>query len=75
MTDQDFLGGLRGLHQDLIALEESQLRNVEKLWVELEAKVDEFRQLLDKTSKNEKSRTTLLSGRIQLESSWAKNTL
>ena len=75
MTDQDSLGGLRGLHQDLIALEESQLRNVEKLWVELEAKVDEFRQLLNKTSKNEKSRTTLLSGRNQLEFSWAKNTL
>lgn len=65
MTDQDILGGLRGLHQDLIALEESQLLNVEKLCVELEAKVEEFRHLLDKPSKNETSRTSLLSGMIR----------
>lgn len=66
MTDQDHLGGLRGLHQDLVALEESQLRNVGKLCLELEAKVEEFRQLLDKPSKSETSRASLLSGMVRL---------
>lgn len=62
MTSQNSLEGLRGLHQDLVALEESQLRNIERLWAELEARVDEFRKLLDKPPKNDSSRKTLLSG-------------
>ena len=62
MTGSNSLEGLRGLHQDLIALEESQLRNIERLWAELETRVDEFRKLLDKTPKNDISRKTLLSG-------------
>ena len=67
MTDQGGLEGLRGLHQDLIALSESQLRNVDRLWAELDARVDEFRRLLDKPQKNEASRKTLLSGTGYLE--------
>lgn len=66
MTALNSLEGLRGLHQDLIALDESQLRNIERLWAELEARVDEFRKLLDKAPKNDTSRKTLLSGRTSL---------
>ena len=62
MGDENGLDGLQGLHQDLIALSESQLRSVDRLWAKLDARVDEFRQLLDKPQKNEKSRNTLQSG-------------
>ena len=62
MTDQDSLESLRGLHQDLNALDQNRLRNVDKLWVDLDARVVEFRKLLDKSPKNEKSRRTLQTG-------------
>lgn len=62
MTDRNSLDGLRGLYQDLIGLEESQLRNIERLWAELEARMVEFRNLLDKNPKKESSRKTLNSG-------------
>ena len=62
MTDQQGLEGLRGLQQDLLALDESRLRNVDRLWGELEARIYEFQQLLEKPPKNENSRKQLLSG-------------
>lgn len=62
MADGGSLEGLQDLHQDLIALSESQLRNVERLWAELDARVDEFRKLLDKPQKNDASRRLLQSG-------------
>lgn len=62
MSDHNDVEGLRGLHQDLVALDESQLRNVDRLLTELEARVDDFKKLLDKSPKNEKSRNSLLSG-------------
>lgn len=62
MSDRNDVEGLRGLHQDLVALDESRLRNVDRLLTELEARVDDFKKLLDKSPKNEKSRKTLLSG-------------
>ncbi|KAL9099004.1 MAG: hypothetical protein Q9163_005433 [Psora crenata] len=65
MADNDDIEGLRGLHEDLIALSKSQLRNVDRLWTELDARVDEFRRLLDKPKKNEASRKTLFSGTIE----------
>ena len=64
MEDSGGLAGLRGLHQDLLALETSQLANVERLWADLEARVTEFRTLLDKQAKNEKSRKALALGII-----------
>lgn len=67
LVDEGSLEGLRGLHQDLIALSNSQLRNVERLWAELDARVDEFRRLLDKPRKNEASRKTLQSGEFCLK--------
>lgn len=66
MAESEAIEGLRGLQQDLIALEESRLRNVERLWVDLEARVEEFRNLLDKPSKNESSRKKILSGMSSL---------
>ena len=66
MEDPGGLVGLRGLHQDLLALEASRLRNVEQLWADLEARVSEFRQLLDKPAKNDKSRKALSSGKESL---------
>lgn len=63
MEDPGGLVGLQGLHQDLLALESSRLRNVERLWADLEARVNEFKQLLDKPAKNETSRKALSSGK------------
>lgn len=63
MEDPGDLTGLRDLHQDLLALEASRLRNVERLWADLEARVNEFRQVLDKPAKNETSRKALSSGK------------
>lgn len=62
MTDPHSLEGLRGLHQDLLALSEARFTNVERLWIELESRIEEFRELLDKPPKNEKSRQTVLAG-------------
>lgn len=62
MDDPGGLTGLRGLHDDLLALEASRLGNIERLWADLEARVNEFRQLLDKPGKNEESRKALSSG-------------
>lgn len=63
MTESDSLGGLRGLHQDLLALAEARLSNVDRLWVELESRIEEFRSLLDKPPKAERSRQNLLAGK------------
>ena len=64
-SDDSFIS-LRGLHQDLVDLEQGRLRNVDRLWGDLEARIDEFRQLLDKPSKNDESRRSLLSGSVAL---------
>ena len=63
MEDSGALVGLQDLHHDLLALDASRLRNVDRLWADLEARVDEFRKLLDKPAKNETSRKALLSGK------------
>ena len=63
MENPGRLEGLRGLHQDLLALDASRLHNIERLWADLEARVNEFRQLLDKPAKNETSRKALSSGK------------
>lgn len=64
MDGTDELGGLRGLFQDLSSLSRSALPNVERLVFELEAAVKTFRQLLDKRTKNNASRQTVLSGKL-----------
>lgn len=62
MTVPDDLVSLRGLHQDLLALEKSQLLDIERLLVDLEYRIDEFRKLLDKSSRKEASRNAILAG-------------
>ncbi|KAJ5101855.1 hypothetical protein NUU61_004077 [Penicillium alfredii] len=61
---QDNLAGLRGLYQDLSALSDSSFLNIERLCVELETHIHDFRKLLDKPTKNNASRQAVLSGKI-----------
>lgn len=58
----DNLAGLRVLYQDLSALTDASIPKIERLCVELEAHIDDFRKLLDKPGKNNTSRQTVLSG-------------
>ncbi|KAI9928197.1 hypothetical protein MW887_002230 [Aspergillus wentii] len=58
--------GLRGLYQDLTALSDSSFVNIERLRVELESHIQDFRKLLDKPTKNNASRQAVLSGKITL---------
>lgn len=58
----DSLDALKGLHQDLIAVTASRLPNIERLAAELESRVEELKKLLQKPTKNDKSRQTLSSG-------------
>lgn len=62
MELQDKLDGVRELHQELTALLESRLVVVEKLCLDLEHHIDEFRKLLDKSPRSEASRQSLASG-------------
>ena len=62
MTVPDDLRSLRGLHQDLLALEKSQLLDIERLVLDLESRIDEFRNLLDKSPRKDSSRNAILSG-------------
>jgi nuclear pore complex protein Nup205 len=60
------LGGLErleSLHRDLLSLSQLRLSNVERLWVQLEAHIGEFRHLLEKAPRNEQSRKSLTAGK------------
>ncbi|KAI4280139.1 MAG: hypothetical protein L6R38_004685 [Xanthoria sp. 2 TBL-2021] len=69
MEAEGGLESLRALHQDLIALEDGQLRNIDKLCNELKAHVEAFKNLLDRPTKSDTSRKKLESGTIQIEES------
>jgi nuclear pore complex protein Nup205 len=64
MDGIDLLGGLRGLYQDLSTISEASIPNIERLCMELEAHLDDFRKLLNKAPKNNASRQAVLSGRL-----------
>lgn len=64
MDSSDHFGGLRGLYQDLSAITESSIVNIDRLCFELEAHLEDFRALLDKPPKNDNSRKTVLSGEL-----------
>lgn len=63
MDDPNSLHGLRGLFQDLEAVSQSRQPDLDVLIADLEATLPEFRQLLDKPSRSDKSRQKLISGR------------
>ena len=56
------LEGLELLHRDLLAQAELRLPNIDRLWMQLEGRIEEFRRLLDKAPRNDQSRKTLESG-------------
>jgi nuclear pore complex protein Nup205 len=64
MTDLTSLESLEALHADLLALSEERLSHVERLEIQLEAHIKDFRGLLDKKARNEQSRQKLSAGRL-----------
>ena len=62
MDEDDTLVKLQGLQADLVAFSESRLLNLERLWAELEGSIADFRRLLDKQQKNDRSRQALKAG-------------
>ncbi|KAL4988545.1 nucleoporin Nup186/Nup192/Nup205 [Aspergillus falconensis] len=67
MENAEPLDGLRGLYQDLSALSDSSLVNIDRLRVELETHIHDFRTLLDKPTKSNGSRMSVLSGKITID--------
>ncbi|KAL9079960.1 MAG: hypothetical protein Q9157_001207 [Trypethelium eluteriae] len=61
MAEFDGLEALEGLHRDLLSFSESQISNVERLESELQQRIGDFKKLLDKPKKNDKSRQDLKS--------------
>ena len=62
MADSDSLEGIRGLYKDLVALSESRLPMLDRLVIELEGRIADFRRLLDKSPRNDGSRQALNLG-------------
>ena len=62
MEAEGGLESLRALHRDLIALEDGQIRNIDRLCNELKAHVEAFKNLLDRPAKSDASRKKLESG-------------
>jgi hypothetical protein len=62
MSDLHSLESLQALHADLLALSESRLSNVERLGIQLQAHIQDFRALLDKKARSEQSRKSLETG-------------
>jgi nuclear pore complex protein Nup205 len=63
MDDCDILGDLRGLYHDLDAISRASIPNIDRLRIELEAHIQDFRKLLDKPPKNNTSRQAVVSGK------------
>lgn len=66
MDEEDDLEQIRGLHGDILALADARLGVVHDLWVQLETRLQEFRKLLDKPQRNDKSRQVLSQGRTSI---------
>jgi len=62
MAELNSLESLQALYTDLLALSESRLSSVERLGAELDAHIQDFRNLLDNKPRNEKSRQSLATG-------------
>ncbi|PSN65951.1 hypothetical protein BS50DRAFT_401890 [Corynespora cassiicola Philippines] len=66
MAEDDSLDALQGLHRDLCALIDLKLPVLDRLLANLEAHLDDFKKLLDKPPKSDKSRKTLSEGKITI---------
>lgn len=64
MSEFSGLEGLESLHRDLLALSESRLLNIDRLCTQLESHIDDFRNFLHKSSRNEESRKILATGKV-----------
>ncbi|KAF2087942.1 hypothetical protein K490DRAFT_65222 [Saccharata proteae CBS 121410] len=71
MDDSDNLKALEGLYQDLRHLTESYIPQIDgliqRLSLELDIRVEEFKKLLDKPHKSDRSRETLKSGTVTID--------
>ncbi|KAL5343111.1 nucleoporin Nup186/Nup192/Nup205 [Aspergillus crustosus] len=67
MEAQEPEHSLRGLFQDLSALSDSSLTNIDRLQIALDAHIHEFRNLLDKPTKSNESRQSVLSGTVKFD--------
>lgn len=62
MAEMNGLESLQALYLDLFALSESRISNVDRLEAQLNAHIEDFRNLLNKKSRNEQSRKSLGTG-------------
>jgi hypothetical protein len=62
MAEMTSLESLQALHTDLVALTESRLSNLERLSIQLQAHIQDFKALLDRKFRNEQSRQKLATG-------------
>jgi hypothetical protein len=62
MAELSSLESLQALYTDLLALSEKRLSSIERLGVEIEAHIRDFKNLLDKKPRNEQSRQSLGTG-------------
>lgn len=62
MSTLQSLESLQELYADLLALSESRISNIERLGTQLAANVQDFRALLDKTTRSDQSRNSLSTG-------------
>ncbi|CAI6341212.1 unnamed protein product [Periconia digitata] len=67
MADDDSLQALEALHRDLCALIDNRLPVLERLLVNLESQLEDFKALIDKKPKSDASRKTLNQGKITLD--------
>ncbi|KAE8442005.1 hypothetical protein EG329_003941 [Mollisiaceae sp. DMI_Dod_QoI] len=67
MADPNSLESLQALYADLLALSEARLTSLERLGIQLDAHVKDFQNLLDKKVRNEESRQTLATGKLDFE--------
>lgn len=58
---------LQGLHADLIAISQKTLVNIDRLWHDLEASIEDFRSLLDKTQASADEAKAFREGTIEVD--------
>lgn len=63
----DSLERLQGLHADLIAVSQRTLVNIDRLWHDLEASIEDFRTLLDKTQATADEAKAFREGKIEVD--------